>query len=126
MIFGLLGSVPMMVFAAWWMNHTPLPGSEGAGGPLTASGLFQQAVRDSERGDRAATERHLRMALGLITTRDPAPRDLQWELRVRGSLATLVAPRDAAEAREIAAPACRLGPGGGPPEGLVAAGLCDR
>jgi hypothetical protein len=122
----MLGAVPMIVLATWWMNRTPPPGSEGGRGPLTAAGLFQQAVRESERGDRAATERHLRMALGLITTRGAAPRDLQWELRVRWSLAAMVAPRDGDEAREIAAPACRLGPGGGPPEGLVAAGLCDR
>lgn len=127
MVWGMLGATPFLVAAAWAMTGTPAPGSEGGRGPMTARGLYTQAARESEAGDRAATERHLRMALDLVTRPGAAARDRAWELRVRSSLATLVAARgDRASARDIAAPACRMGTEGGPPEGLVASGLCDR
>lgn len=126
-VWGVIGTVPIIIGVAWAMGRTPPPGAEGGRGPLTAQGLFQQASGESQRGDRAATERHLRMALGVIARPDASANDRRWELRVRSSLATLVAARGGRdEARDIAEPACRMGPEGAAPEGLVLAGLCDR
>lgn len=124
---GLLGAAPMMALAIYWMNRSPWPGSEGGRGPMTAQGLYQQAARESQDGNRAATERHLRMALAIIARPDASANDRRWELRVRSSLATMVSARgELREAREIAAPACSMGPDNAPPESLVLAGLCDR
>ncbi len=116
-----------MIGVVYAMTRSPLPGGEGGGGPLSAQGLFQQAARESQAGDRANTERHLRMALGVITGPTASANDRRWELRVRSSLATMLAARgDRDEARDIAAPACRMGADGAPPESLVTSGLCDR
>lgn len=126
-VWGVLGAVPIVVGVTWAAGRTPLPGSEGGRGPLSAQGLFQQAANESQEGDRAATERHLRMALGVIEGPAATASDRRMELRVRSSLATLVAARGGRdEARAIAAPACRMGPDGAAPEGLVMSGLCDR
>lgn len=126
-VWGLLGALPFIGVTAYLISHEPVAGSEGGRGPLTAQGLFQQAARESQGGDRAGTERHLRMALAVIARPDATPDDRLWERRVRSSLASLVAARGATpEAREIAAPACRMGPEGAAPEELVSSGLCDR
>ncbi|MDO9019082.1 MAG: hypothetical protein Q8S73_02470 [Deltaproteobacteria bacterium] len=126
-VWGLIGALPFAAVAVYAITHETVPGSEGGRGPLSAQGLFQQAVRESHDGDRAGTERHLRMALAVIARPDATPNDRRWERRVRTSLAAVVAARGAtAEAREIAAPACRMGPDGAAPEDLVSAGLCDR
>ena len=123
----MLGAAPLMALAVFWMNRSPWPGSEGGRGPMTAQGLFQQAARESQDGDRARTERHLRMALAVIGRPDATASDRRWELRVRSSLAMVLAGRgEAQEARVIAAPACRMGPDGAAPEGLVEAGLCEQ
>lgn len=125
-VWAILIGTPLMIAVTYAMTRSPLPGAEGGGGPLSAQGLFQQAVRESEAGDRANTERHLRMALGVITGPTASANDRRWELRVRSSLATMVAARgQRREARDIAAPACRMGADGAPPESLVTAGLCD-
>lgn len=126
-VWGLIGALPFAVLAGYLIHHQAVPGSEGGGGPLTAQGLFLQAVRESHDGDRAGTERHLRMALTVIARPDATPNDRRWELRVRSSLAAVLAARGRLpEAREIAAPACRMGPEGAAPEGLISADLCDR
>ena len=122
----MLGAAPMIALAVFWMNRSPWPGSEGGRGPLTAQGLYQQAARESQDGDRAGTERHLRMALGVLSGPGATASDRRWEVRVRASLATMLAGRgEMAEARLVAAPACRTGDGSPAPEGLVSAGLCD-
>ena len=126
-IWGVLGSMFLMVAVAYAMSRSPLPGAEGGSGPLSAQGLFQQAAQESQAGDRANTERHLRMALGVIPGPAASANDRRWELRVRSSLAAILAARgDRGEARDVAAPACRMGADGAPPESLVTAGLCDR
>jgi len=126
-VWGLLGALPFVAVTAYLISHQTVAGSEGGRGPLSAQGLFQQAVRESQDGDRVGTERHLRMALAVIARPEATPNDRRWERRVRSSLASLVAARGATtEAREIAAPACRMGPEGAAPEELVSAGLCDR
>jgi len=126
-IWALLVGTPLMMVVAYAMTRSPLPGGEGGGGPPSAQGLFQQAVTESQSGDRVNTERHLRMALGVITGPSASANDRRWELRVRSSLATLLADRgQRQEARDIAAPACRMGADGAPPESLINAGLCDR
>ncbi len=127
MIWGVLGSVLLTIAVTYSMTRSPLPGAEGGSGPLSAQGLYQQAAQERRRGDLAATERHLRMALGVITGPAASANDRRWEFSVRSSLAALVAARgERQQARDIAAPACRMGADGAPPESLITAGLCDR
>jgi len=126
-VWAIIIGAPLMMAVAYAMSRSRLPGEEGGGGPLSAQGLFQQAARESQAGDRANTERHLRMALGVITGPAASANDRRWELRVRSSLAAMLAARGSRdEARDVAAPACRMGADGAPPESLVTAGLCDR
>lgn len=126
-VFALLGALPMMFLAARWMTHRPLPGAEGGRGPLTARSLYAQAVQESERGDKPRTERHLRMALGVIEGPSATPDDRAMELRVRSSLGRVLLARGARdEALAVSARACRMGPDNAPPEDLIARGLCAR
>ena len=124
-ILALLGALPPMVFVAWWMGRAPYPGSEGGRGPLTAPGLYAQAVRESQAGDRAATERHLRMALDLAARADASPRDRAMERRLRIDLVRVLVVRGAVEdARVVAGPVCTAR-GLEVPELFAQRGLCD-
>ncbi|MFO0629689.1 MAG: hypothetical protein U0325_29205 [Polyangiales bacterium] len=124
-IYGLLGALPMMLAAVWWMSRTPLPGAEGGRGPLTARGLYAQAVGESERGDRTNTVRHLRMALAILEGPGVTPNDRAMEFRVRASLARLLLAQGARdEAVTVCAPACRMTSDGAPALELVNLGLC--
>ena len=124
-IYGLLGALPMMLAAVYWMNHSPLPGAEGGRGPLSARGLYAQAVGESERGDGANTLRHLRMALAIIEGPAATPNDRAMEFRVRSSLARVLLARGARdEAIAVCAPACQMTPERTPPLELVNLGLC--
>jgi hypothetical protein len=124
-LFGLLGALPLMLAATYWMSRTPLPGAEGGRGPLSARGLYAQAVAESERGDRANTLRHLRMALAVIEGTAVTPSDRAMEFRVRSSLArVLLARGERAEAVAVSAPACRMTTDGAPALELVSLGLC--
>lgn len=124
-IFGLLGALPMMFAALYWMSRTPLPGAEGGRGPLSARGLYAQAVGESERGDRVNTVRHLRMAVAILERPDVTPSDRAMEFRVRSSLARVLLTRgERDEAIAVCAPACRLTSDGAPALELVNLGLC--
>ena len=124
-IYGLLGALPMMFAAVFWMSRTPLPGAEGGRGPLAARGLYAQAVAESERGDRTNTLRHLRMALAVLEGPAATPNDRAMEFRVRSSLArVLLARGERDEAVAVCAPACRLTSDGAPALELVNLGLC--
>lgn len=124
-IYGLLGALPLMLAAVYWMSHTPLPGAEGGRGPLSARGLYAQAVGESERGDRANTLRHLRMALAILERPDATPGDRAMEFRVRSSLARVLHARgERDEAIAVCAPACRMTSDGTPALELVNLGLC--
>lgn len=124
-IVALLGALPPMVFVAWWMGRVPYPGSEGGNGPLTAQGLYQQAVRESQAGDRAATERHLRMALDLAARTDASPRDRALDRRLRVDLVRVLLVRGAVEdARVVAGPVCAAR-GLEVPELFAQRGLCE-
>lgn len=126
-MFALLGGFPFMVLAVWWMTSRPLPGAEGGRGPLAARGLYTQAAQESQRGDKANTERHLRMALALIEGPSATPDDRAMELRVRSALGrVLLARGQREEAIAVSAPACRMGREGIPPEELATRGLCPR
>ncbi len=128
-LFGIVGAVPFMLAALWILRHQPLPGGEGGRGPLTARGLYAQASRESWREvrDPAGVERHLRMALAIITGERATADDKRMEARVRTSLGLVLRAKGRLdEAREVAAPACSMGADNLPPEELVSAGLCER
>lgn len=126
-VIAILGGLPFMVFATLWMSRRPLPGAEGGRGPLTARGLYAQAAQESQRGDTASTERHLRMALALIERPGVRADDRAMEYRVRTSLARVLLARGRRdEAVSVCAPACRMGPDGAPSEDLISRGLCAR
>jgi hypothetical protein len=125
-VYGVLGAMPFMALVVFAMRGPP-PGGEGGSGPVSARGLFMQAVAESDRGERAATERHLRMALDLLSAPGASADDWRMEFRVREALARVLAVKGSlAEARAIGAPACRMGPEGAPPESLVSVNVCDR
>ncbi len=127
--FGLLGALAFMALAVWSMARQPPPGGEGGRGPLSARGLYAQAAQESGRQarDRAGVERHLRMALAVITGERATVDDARMELRVRTSLGLVLRAKGRLdEARAVAAPACSMGADGAPPEELVSAGLCER
>jgi len=125
-VWALIVVLPLMAGVAWWMQRTPLPGSEGGRGPLTVEGLYAQAVHESQDGDRAATERHLRMALDLAMAPTATERERARVRTLRIDLARVLLARGATEeARTVAEPLC-TGPGEGAPESLVQRGLCAR
>lgn len=126
-VYGMLGALPFIALVVFATRGRPPPGGEGGAPPLAARGLYQQAVEESERGERAATERHLRMALDVLTGAAATADDLRMEYRVRESLARVLAVKGSlAEARAVGAPACRMGPDGAAPESLITLNVCDR
>lgn len=125
-VWSLVVALPVLFLVAWWMGRTPYPGSEGGRGPLTAQGLYAQAVRESQRGDRAATERHLRMALALAERPGAPAADRTMARRLRTDLTRVLLARGATEeARGVARPLCTTR-GKSAPESILQRGLCDR
>lgn len=125
-VYGIVGAIPLMALVVFAMRGPP-PGAEGGTPPLSARGLFTQAVAESDQGKRAATERHLRMALDVLSGPSATADDRRMEFRVREALARVLAVKGSlAEARAVGAPACRMGPDGAAPESLIALNVCDR
>lgn len=128
-LVGTVGALPIMVAAVWLLTRQPPPGAEGGRGPLTARGLYAQAAQESggDAHDRAGVERHLRMALAIVTGERAAADDRRMAARVRIALSLVLHAKGRLdEARAVAAPACSMGAENGPPEELVSAGLCER
>ncbi len=125
-VWSLLAILALMALVAWWMGRTPYPGGEGGRGPMTAPGLYAQAFRESQAGDRAATERHLRMALDLAVRPGAPASDRTMERRVRIDLTRVLLARGATEeARTVARPVCTTR-GISAPESFLQRGLCER
>lgn len=126
-VFGILGALVFMGLALWSMSRPSDPADATRQERRSVRSLYLQSVTESQQGDQAASERHLRAALTQLSRPDATRDDRDMELSVRSSLAGLLASQQRErEAREVAAPACRMGPDGGAPTHLVVTGLCDR
>jgi hypothetical protein len=127
MVFGILGALVFMVLALWSMSRPSDPANAPREERRSVRSLYLQSVTESQQGDPIAAERHLRAALAQLARPDATRDDRDLELSVRSSLAGLLASQQRdGEAREVAAPACRMGPDGGAPTHLAVTGLCDR